>query len=440
MKLLDKTMMGTYLRYVAPASLTFALSAVYAIVDGLFVGHAIGDAGLAAVNLAYPLFALTIAIGTGVGIGGAVISSIYAGSGNETASRRAIGHTLTMLVIIAPLVMAFMFAFNEQLLYLMGARDAVLENARRYMDIITLGSIVPVISAGCLPLLRNKGRVFFAMVISMIGGTMNVVSNYVMVFRLGWGVTGSALSTVISQSFVLICCLIFFFLKDRQLKLADFKPNVSLVKRSLRNGFAPFALTLLPEVTTISINISCGAYGGSVAQAAFGIISFTGVGVEWIIQGINDGSQPLISRFFGKGDGDMVGRLRMTNFLFAVGVGLLGAIALVVFRQQLVLIFGVSEEAGRIFKNGIALFAVSLPFYGLNHAITSNFYAMECGRYANTLAVLEALGIAGVAYLAPLAFGLSGCWATVSIVQVCLLPISLGLLIRKLPTLSFTSK
>ena len=57
-----------FLLYVIPSVLAFALSGVYAIVDGFFVGNSIGDAGLAAINVAYPVTALLQALGTGIGM------------------------------------------------------------------------------------------------------------------------------------------------------------------------------------------------------------------------------------------------------------------------------------------------------------------------------------------------------------------------------------
>ena len=50
-------MTKTFFRYVIPSMLAFALSGVYAIVDGFFVGNTLGDQGLAAINIAYPVTA-----------------------------------------------------------------------------------------------------------------------------------------------------------------------------------------------------------------------------------------------------------------------------------------------------------------------------------------------------------------------------------------------
>ena len=52
----------TFFQYVIPSVLSFALSGVYAIVDGFFVGNSIGDAGLSTINIAYPVTAVLQAL------------------------------------------------------------------------------------------------------------------------------------------------------------------------------------------------------------------------------------------------------------------------------------------------------------------------------------------------------------------------------------------
>ena len=62
--------------YVIPAVLSFALSGVYSIVDGFFVGNAVGDIGLSAINVAVPIVMVMQCLGTGIGMGGSVWYSI----------------------------------------------------------------------------------------------------------------------------------------------------------------------------------------------------------------------------------------------------------------------------------------------------------------------------------------------------------------------------
>ena len=61
-----------FFRFVIPSVLAFALSGVYTIVDGFFIGQSLGDIGLASIVLGYPVAAIIQALGTGIGLSGAV--------------------------------------------------------------------------------------------------------------------------------------------------------------------------------------------------------------------------------------------------------------------------------------------------------------------------------------------------------------------------------
>ena len=114
--MIKRSMLKEYLRYILPTMLTFTLASVYSIVDGMFVGHAVGDAGVAGINVAFPLVAFVMAVGTGIGMGGGVISSIARGAGDEAKSRRAVGTTFTLLLLAALPVMALLLFVGYGLL------------------------------------------------------------------------------------------------------------------------------------------------------------------------------------------------------------------------------------------------------------------------------------------------------------------------------------
>jgi len=61
-----------FFRFVIPSVLAFALSGVYTIVDGFFIGQSLGDIGLASIVLGYPVAAIIQALGTGIGLSGAI--------------------------------------------------------------------------------------------------------------------------------------------------------------------------------------------------------------------------------------------------------------------------------------------------------------------------------------------------------------------------------
>ena len=82
---------------VLPSMLAFALSGVYAIADGFFVGNALGDEALAAINIAYPLTAFLQAVGTGIGMGGAIQYAICLGGQEAHYKDRYFGLSLLLL-------------------------------------------------------------------------------------------------------------------------------------------------------------------------------------------------------------------------------------------------------------------------------------------------------------------------------------------------------
>ena len=127
--MITRGMLKEYLKYIVPTMITFTLGGVYSIIDGVFVGHAVGDAGLAGINVAFPLVAFIMAVGTGVGMGGGVISSIARGAGNEAKARRAMGTTLTMLALSAVPIMALLFTLATPICELLGGQGETLAQA-----------------------------------------------------------------------------------------------------------------------------------------------------------------------------------------------------------------------------------------------------------------------------------------------------------------------
>ena len=78
-----------FFSYVIPSILAFALSGVYTIVDGFFIGQSLGDTGLTAITLSYPISALIGAVGTGLGLSGAIRFTILNAQGKPKSVRSA---------------------------------------------------------------------------------------------------------------------------------------------------------------------------------------------------------------------------------------------------------------------------------------------------------------------------------------------------------------
>ena len=118
-----------YLKFVLPSMVAFAFSGVYGIVDGFFIGRNIGDAGLAAINIAYPVTALIQAVGTGIGMGGAIHFSMRKGCGDKDGAARYLSMTFMLLAAACAAVTVLLAFFHKPLLAAFGAEIVLTDGA-----------------------------------------------------------------------------------------------------------------------------------------------------------------------------------------------------------------------------------------------------------------------------------------------------------------------
>ena len=129
-----------FFQYVIPSILAFALSGIYSIVDGFFVGNQVGDAGLSAINVAYPIVALIQAAGTGIGMVGAVCYSIHKAENREKRAREYTAGAIWMLFLFSILLTILTYLFSSPLLRFLGADGQLLSLGSQYIKIIAIGA------------------------------------------------------------------------------------------------------------------------------------------------------------------------------------------------------------------------------------------------------------------------------------------------------------
>ncbi len=417
---IPRNMIREYLRYVIPTTVTFLLLGIYSIVDGVFVGHTVGDPGIAGINVAWPAVALVIAVGMGIGMGGGVISSIARGAGKMKDSQEAIGTTFVMLIVASiPLLIVYLVLAGP-LCDLLGGQGETLTQATLYLEVMAWAVPFQIFATGCTPLIRNQGHATYAMAVQVTAGVLNAVLDYFFVMLFGWGTPGAAWATVVSQIVACVLVVVFFVLRKNRIPLASFRPHAHIVLHALKLGAAPFGLTLVPEAAVVVLNINFSLYGGEVALAAYAVIGYTAGVVQMLIQSIGDGSQPLISRYFGAGDANAVRELRNTNYLVAIGIGALGWLVIFLLREAIPLAFGCSAATAAIVAVVMPIYSTAYILHGFTHASTSYFYAIDNARYSSAIIYGEAILVVVVVCSFGYAFGVDGIWFSMLTVQAIL--------------------
>ncbi|GLC80750.1 MATE family efflux transporter [Lacrimispora brassicae] len=420
-----------FIKYVVPSMIAYLFSGIYVSIDGLFIGQSVGDIGLASINMAWPLTAIILAIGTGIGMGGAINLSNYMGATEKEKADKALGNTITLLLIFSAILTIFLPLCAKPILKVLGANGQILELAYDYVRILGLGSILQVLGVGIMPLLRNQNKSWLAMVFMLMNFVFDTVLSGVFVIVLGYGVVGAALATLVGQSIALIPTLFILFRKENRVPTASYFLDSKIVQSIIKVGISPFALYLLVPLTIVLMNWQALSYGGTSAVAAYAVISYVLSVGQLLLQGVGDGSQPLISFHYGANNNIAVKQVKRWTYFTSIATGAVITLGIIAFNNTIPVLFGVSKETTEILLYALPVCAISLLFNAFSRSTSAYFYAIKEVRNASFMVYGEALIVLPICVLLlPKLLGVTGVWVAVTALQIILFFIALILLKR----------
>ncbi|BDF58066.1 MATE family efflux transporter [Christensenellaceae bacterium] len=409
-------------KYILPSMLTMFLGGFYAIVDGFFVGQAVGDLGLAAINIAWPIASFLLAAGTGIGVGGSVIMSTRLGEKDIDGSKQAFGNTFFMLLLFSA-IMTVVFSFlYTPILRLLGAEGDLLKTAEEYARIVALGSTFQILGTGIAPLLRNKGKTVQAMIAMVSGLVTNIILDALFVMALSWGIRGAALATVIAQALVAVIGFIMLYhKKENRVPLSMLKPNAATMRKLLKIGLSPFGMTFAPSIVIILANLQCLQYGGTVAVAAYSILMYVVTSVQGLLQGVGDGIQPLLSYFNGAGNMRSMQNVFRKALITVLALSIVLLLAALLLRTQIPVLFGASPESAALVETALFFMAFAFPFIGFTKLSSSYFYAIDEVKTSALIIYIDPAALTPLyLFLLPLLLGITGIWLALPFAQASL--------------------
>ena len=380
---------NTFFKFVIPSIIAFALSGIYAIVDGYFVGNTIGDAGLSAINIAYPIVALIQSVGTGIGMGGAVYYSINMAEGNHQKAKQFIAASWWLLIAASIIFTLLTFFSAHTVLTLLGADGLILDYATSYIKIIALGTILQIGGTGLIPFIRNFGNSSFAMIAMLGGFATNIILDFLFVWVYSLGITGAALATIISQGVTLLIALLYSILKKNLVISVNKVEFSNLCKSIFKVGLAPFGLALTPNISLVIINRFSASYGGEQAITTYACISYIVCIIYLILQGVGDGSQPLMSHYYGEHKEKDLAEVKRMAYIFAIILAFIGCAIMYLGRWHIGTLFGSSDAVNAETAKIIPIFLISVPFVAITRISTAGFYATEKAVSSYILTFIE---------------------------------------------------
>lgn len=336
------------LKFSIPCVLSLLVSALYNIVDQIFIGNSeLSTLGNAATGVVFPFFIIAQAFAWCFGDGCAAYLNICLGKKDMQSADKAIGTGVTVTLLTSLLLIAVGYPLKAPLLTLFGASENSLGMAIEYLDVILAFFPFFMLSNMMNSVIRADGSPACSMASMLAGAVVNIVLDPLFIFGFHWGMAGAAWATVLGQlvSF-LICVWYFFRTKTFRLHPRSLLPDFRAFAGALKLGISSFITQMTILVIVLVSNrmlVRYGAvsqYGVDIPIAVMGIESKVFTVVINIVVGIVLGCQPIIGYNIGAGNYARVKRLFRSILLCTVAVGLAATLLFVLAPHAVARLFG----------------------------------------------------------------------------------------------------
>ena len=427
-------------RFAVPSVIAMLVSALYNMVDQLFIGHSIGVLGNAATNVAFPLSMVCTSIGLLCGIGGAANFNLCMGRREPEHAKSYVGSAISMLAILGVILCVAVQLFLRPMMLLFGATPDVIDYACTYTRITSIGFPFLIITIGGSNLIRADGSPKFSMLCNLIGAIVNTILDPLFIFVFHMGMAGAALATITGQ--ILSFALVVFYLrgfKTLPLSLSDLKPNMACWARIAALGATPAFNQVAMMVVQIVMNNtltyygSNSVYGSDIPLACAGIISKVNMLFFSFVIGISQGLQPIVSFNFGAQKYDRVKDAYKKAVFAATAISIVAFLCFQLFPRQIIGIFGSGSEEYLHFAE--RYFRIFLFFTFLNgiQPVSSNFFtsigAPKKGIFLSL--TRQIIFLLPLLLIFPYLFGIDGVMYTAPIADLAAASVSIVMVVRE---------
>jgi|AntRauTorckE6833_2_1112554.scaffolds.fasta_scaffold01209_8 putative MATE family efflux protein len=311
------------LRLSTPAMLAMFATALYNIVDTIFIGRGVGSMGIAAVAIVLPIVGIINSFAHMVGIGSASLLSRSLGAKRYEQVNTIAGNSFVLITLISFFFATVGIIFNEEVLRLFGATDKIVPVAKPYSQLIFVSMIWFPFCVSSNNLLRAEGNAREAMNALLLGMVVNTVLDYIFIFPLQMGMQGAALATLLGKLANLAYIVYYFNSKKTiiRIKPENLRLKKSIVKEVTGVGMSGLGMRSSGSIAVITLNHTLGSLGGEIAIAAFAIIYRVTLFIAMPLFGLNQGMQPIVGFNFGAGKLARVKQTIKTGMLYAILFG-----------------------------------------------------------------------------------------------------------------------
>ena len=377
---LEGPIFPTFVRYLIPSLVGLLAMTSASLVDGIFIGNYVGVTALAAVNLIIPITTLLFGVSMMVSIGGSVRAGKYFGEDKVQAASAIFSKTMLFMILYGVLVVALGLILETKIFSALGATPELFPVMSEYYRIIMPFLLAQFIVIQIYFFIRMDGFPNLAAAILIIGAAANIVLDYLFIAVYGWGLTGAALATGLSELLSLMVGLLYFWLPKRRLHLKLRQKNWREVFQAAYNGISEFINEVSGAIIAFVFNWMLIQRAGVVGVAAITLVNYLLFVGFMIYFSISDSIQVMISQNFGAKKRERIHAFFKTACLFIAGFSLVFIFTLMVGSETLIGLFINTEENTETVQLALEFFSYIWPlfiFAGFNMLISGYLTAVH---------------------------------------------------------------
>ncbi len=422
------------LKFSIPAAVSLLITAVYNIVDRMFIGNFSGTSALAGLSVCFPLSFMMMAFALTCSAGGSTLFSLFSGQKESDKMNKAFGNAMVLVCIFEILLSVVLLLFSDFFLKIFGVTQTAYPYADVYYRIVALGCLFQGLSQLFCDFVRVSGKPMLGMCVTGIGAVTNIVLDAVFIVVLDWGVAGAALATVTGQIFAALFGGFLVFGNKTLVRISRkiFHLEKELCLQIISCGFAFWVSQMAMGFISLVYNSQLGKYGGDIAISVYAVVSSIMTFVIMPASGISQGIQPILGNNYGSRNYKRVMQTLFQATLFSLAITSVIWILVLFFPRQILAAFGGTEEMFSIGITGLRVNFCITPVLGFVMLATTFFQSINRPTPSIIITVLrQVVFLVPFIYILPIFFEMNGIFAAQPISDALATVLSLVLVLME---------
>ena len=428
MKLEHKISFRWLILFALPTIFSSIFANLYSTVDGIFVARYVDTDALSAINITLPMVYLASALGMMFGSGGNALVAKKIGEGRQQEAREDFSLLMAVAFAFSVVLAILSFVFLDPLCRFLGSDEALLHYCREYMIPALISLPFAVFGMVFQLSFITVGKAGLGAFLSVLGGVLNIVLDWLFMGVFGWGLTGAAVATSIGYATPSVVGTIFFCTSRKQvLHVVRPRWRGKTIVDSCVNGSSEMVSMLAFSVIAILFNRILMRLGGSDGVASLTIIWYAQGLFGGLFRGYINGISPVVSYNLGRGDKARLSKLFRISVLtlFAASAAvtaasyLLGGAVVSFFAKG-------NDHVAAIALHGFRIVASSFAMLAFNVFASGWFTALNDGKTSAILSFCRTILFMVLPVLVlPRFLEMDGVWLSITVGEVLSLAMSI---------------